>query len=145
MEWTFKKFEELSNKEIWEIYHLRVKVFVVEQTCPYQEVDSFDLEAIHGQLYDQDRLIAYYRLIDTDQEVKLGRVIVHPDYRGQGLGDQLIKEALSVCQDLFANKKVYAQAQAHLEKFYAAHGFKAISEEYLEDNIPHLDMEKPGL
>ncbi|WP_124059560.1 GNAT family N-acetyltransferase [Vaginisenegalia massiliensis] len=138
--WEIKSFSELSTTELFAIYYLRTRVFVVEQACPYQEVDEQDLNCWHGMRWENDKLVAYYRLIPDESIVHLGRVIVAPEYRGQGLGKELVSQAIEACQNRFPDLTIHAQAQAYLQDFYANFGFQPVSEIYLEDNIPHLDM-----
>ena len=140
MSWQVKTLDELTPRQLHAIYQTRVAVFVVEQNCPYPEVDEYDLNAMHLFQEDNGSIKAYCRLIPTDNTIKLGRVLVTEVYRGTGLGRKLINQALSTCQQHFPNQTIYAQAQAHLKDFYASFGFKAISKEYLEDGIPHVDM-----
>ncbi len=138
--WYLKKFDSLTTQELFKIYKARVDVFVVEQNCPYPEVDDADLLALH--LFNEENGIikAYCRIIPEDKYVKIGRVLVNKESRKEGLGKQLITKALGICNEQFPNQSVFAQAQAYLKPFYAFFGFKAISNEYLEDNIPHIDM-----
>lgn len=140
MMWQVKTLDELTSQQLHAIYKLRTDIFVVEQSCPYPEVDDWDLTAFHLFLENSGAVIAYCRLIETADEVKLGRVLVAQSYRQNGLGRDLVTKALEVSAQLFPQKNIYAQAQAYLKNFYASFGFKAISEEYLEDGIPHLDM-----
>ncbi|HGC7317202.1 TPA: GNAT family N-acetyltransferase [Streptococcus agalactiae] len=138
--WNVKTFDNLTTHELFQIYKLRVSVFVVEQDCPYQEVDDKDLIRLHGMNWVDGQLAAYYRLIPEDDKVHLGRVIVNPDFRKKGLGNQLVEHAIKFSEANYPNKPIYAQAQAYLQDFYQSFGFQPVSEIYLEDNIPHLDM-----
>lgn len=140
MDWQLKTFETLTPQQIHAIYKIRTDIFVVEQNCPYPEVDDWDLTAYHLFLEHSGAVMAYCRLIETANEVKLGRVLVAQDHRKTGLGRALVSKALDVSAQLFPEKAIYAQAQSHLKDFYASFGFKAVSEDYLEDGIPHLDM-----
>jgi len=138
--WQTKTFQNLTALELWKIYQLRVAVFVVEQNCPYQEVDESDKSAVHFWQEIDGEIRAYCRIIDTPDWVKIGRVIVAPAARGTGLGRELMSNAVEAVKTRFPTKPVYVQAQARLQDFYAAFGFKAISDIYSEDGIPHLDM-----
>ncbi|HGC6400974.1 TPA: GNAT family N-acetyltransferase [Streptococcus agalactiae] len=138
--WNVKTFDNLTTHELFQIYKLRVSVFVVEQDCPYQEVDDKDLICLYGMNWVDGQLAAYYRLIPEDDKVHLGRVIVNPDFRKKGLGNQLVEHAIKFSEANYPNKPIYAQAQAYLQDFYQSFGFQPVSEIYLEDNIPHLDM-----
>lgn len=135
--WNTKSFDMLTVKELHAIYYLRTKVFVVEQACPYQEVDELDLKAIH--LFDNE-LKAYARIIPEEDIVHIGRVVVAPDFRKRGLSRQLMTEAISFCRKTYPGTDIHVQAQAYLQSFYGSLGFEPVSDVYLEDNIPHLDM-----
>lgn len=139
--WHLKTFDQLSTNELFSLLKERVAVFVVEQECPYPEIDDLDKEALHlFKLDNQGQVLAYCRLIPTASQVKLGRVLVSQAARKSGLGKELVAQALTVCQDKFPELPVFAQAQTYLQDFYASFGFRAISQAYLEDNIPHIDM-----
>lgn len=138
--WQIKAFEDLTTKELHAIYQLRVEVFVVEQTCAYQEVDQADLISFHGMLWEDGQLLAYYRLIPGEDGSHLGRVVVSKSARGRGLGRDLVVQAISEAKNLFGSQDLHAQAQAYLQDFYASFGFEPVSDIYLEDGIPHLDM-----
>ncbi|MGP6140622.1 MULTISPECIES: GNAT family N-acetyltransferase [unclassified Jeotgalibaca] len=137
--WNTKSFDALTVYELHSIYYLRTQVFVVEQACAYQEVDELDLQSIH--LFDKD-IHAYARIIPDEDVVHIGRVVVHPEFRKKGLSRKLMTEAIRFCQSSYPGKNIHVQAQAYLQKFYASLGFEPVSEVYLEDNIPHLDMIK---
>ncbi|WP_150540291.1 GNAT family N-acetyltransferase [Actinobacillus vicugnae] len=136
--WQVKSFEQLSVFELFEIYKLRVAVFVVEQNCPYQEVDDLDLTAIHLFAKKAEKLTAYARIMPSENYTKIGRVIVSCDARGNGLARKLMQQAVEIAKR-FA-KPIGIQAQSSLISFYQSLGFQACSEIYLEDGIPHLDM-----
>lgn len=143
MEWTYKKWQELERDELFDIYKLRVDVFVVEQDCAYPEIDYNDKLVGHLFAYADGQLAAYSRLCPPHTvypEVSIGRVICHSNFRGQGLGRELVKRAVEQLQKDFPGQKIKAQAQEYLEYFYKSFGFKTISESYLEDGIPHVDM-----
>lgn len=142
-----KTFSELTTRELFQIYKLRVAVFVVEQKCYYQEVDDDDLIAYHLMFTDaQHNLTAYARIIPEDNATiaRIGRVVVDPDNRGDGRGRQLVQEALNQIPKLMPNTvKIVLAGQEYLNGFYKSFGFKNVSEVYLEDGIPHIDMEMP--
>ncbi len=140
MEWTLKPFSALTAAELFEIYKNRVDVFVVEQNCPYHEVDDRDLTAQHLFAKQDGRLAAYCRLIDEPQAVRIGRVLVAPHARGQGLARALMAVALDEAGKQHPHKPVHIQAQLYLAQFYQSLGFQTASETYLEDGIPHVDM-----
>ena len=142
MEWYIKKFEDLTNTELFEIYKLRSEVFIVEQNCPYNDVDEKDKIAFHiySKDYENDNIISYGRIFLENDYVHIGRVIVNKDFRSKGLGRELLKKLIYVSNDKFANKDIFIEAQARLQKFYEEFNFKAISETFLLDGIPHIEM-----
>lgn len=139
---TIKKTDELSSSELIEIMKQRVAVFVVEQNCPYQEVDDADFNDWHIILHEQEKIQAYARVIDKGDYVTFGRVLVAEPFRGQGLGRQIVSATLEMIANNFTGRPIKIQAQAYLQKFYESFGFQATSAVYLEDDIPHLDMQK---
>ncbi|MCE4047428.1 GNAT family N-acetyltransferase [Bacillus sp. Au-Bac7] len=143
MEWNLKAFNELNTVEMYTILQERTAVFVVEQNCPYLEVDGKDIESYHLFAQLDGEIAAYARILPAGvsyKEASIGRVHVKKAYRGQGLAHDLLKKAIMFIQDDLNETAIKIQAQSHLEKFYASFGFKSISSSYLEDNIPHIDM-----
>ena len=144
IEWVKKKWSEVSLEEFYSVLKLRSEVFVVEQDCVYQDIDNKDQIAIHLLGYINKELIAYSRLFnegDYFKETSFGRAIIKKEKRGQGYGDELVKESLKTIKNYYGNKKVKISAQAHLKTFYSKHAFIAKGKEYLEDGIPHVSME----
>jgi len=143
MEAYIKKFNELSLEELYKILRLRNEVFVVEQNCVYQDADGKDVKAIHLFMKDEDEIIAYVRIFKPGKYFdmsSIGRVVVHPKYRGQNLGKTIMKKAMGyVINDLKENN-IKISAQTYLKKFYNELGFIEKGEEYLEDGIPHIKM-----
>ena len=136
-----RKFYELSTEELYAILKLRVNVFVVEQNCPYPELDDRDQEAIHVWLEDRDGIHAYLRIMDRGVEseyVSLGRVVTAE--RHQGLGSKILSEGSRIAHDIFRTDTLYLEAQTYAIPFYQAQGFEVVSEEFLEDGIPHVKM-----
>ena len=144
MNWILKHFSELSNRELYEILRVRVSVFVVEQTCPYQEIDEADFDAYHLFLPDESGHIrAYLRIFEKDADfVRLGRILTTE--RGTGLGLKLIFEGMRVSETLYGHRRFYVEAQSYAIGFYEKAGFRVVSEEFLEDGIPHVKMETPA-
>jgi len=137
---TVKSTKELNPKELITILKERVAVFVVEQNCPYQEVDSDDFDDLHVCLIEDNNLKAYTRIINKGDHITFGRVLVVKKYRKSGLGEKIVSATIDEIKQRFPNQPIQIQAQAYLQKFYAQFGFQPISDVYLEDNIPHLDM-----
>lgn len=136
-----KQFNQLTVEELYEIIKLRVEVFVVEQNCPYQDLDEIDKEAYHVYIREEGKMVAYLRVIDKEKrldEVSIGRVISLK--RRQGLGTRLMLEGIKVAKEKFGAKRIKIGAQCYAKPFYEGCGFKQISGEYLEDGIPHIYM-----
>lgn len=144
--WQAKHFVDLTTDELYEALKLRVDVFVVEQTCYYPELDEKDRdsETIHLLGYDNGVLVAYLRLLAPNISypdcVSIGRVVTAQAYRGKGIGHPLMHKALELCAQTWANIDIKIGAQQHLEKYYNQHNFIRVSDMYLEDDIPHIDM-----
>lgn len=135
--------EEFPALELYEMLKLRVDVFVVEQDCAYPELDGKDREALHLRLLDGQELLACARLWQPHgTPPRIGRVAVSPAHRGKRLGEALIREAIAECETRFAGQPIAISAQSHLQEFYRGLGFLVTSEEYVEDGIPHIDMER---
>lgn len=134
------KLTDLTLTQVVTIFKERVKVFVVEQNCPYQEIDEADEQATHIGIWQGVELMAYSRVINCGDEVTFGRVIVAKEHRGKQLGRQIVTLAIAEIKKSFPNRTIRISAQAHLTEFYGSFGFKVSSGEYLEDGIPHVDM-----
>ncbi|MDR2976173.1 MAG: GNAT family N-acetyltransferase [Streptococcaceae bacterium] len=138
--WQIKTFDELTTQELQKIYYLRTEVFVVEQKCPYQEVDNLDLVAKHLWYENETgEILAYLRIIPAGAQfdaIAIGRVLVKQTARGAGLARQLFQHGL----DQVSCHTVQIEAQYYLREFYKSFGFVEISEQFLEDGIPHVAM-----
>jgi len=143
--WTIKPFGEVTLNELHRIYKERTAVFVVEQDCAYQEVDASDLTSIHFYKQTDDVFMAYARLIVEPSIVRIGRVMVPKEQRKKGFGEELVTVVLAYADRHYPRSPVNIQAQAYLQTFYTSFGFRPISEIYLEDNIPHIDMIRNSL
>ena len=143
MQLRYKRFEELTLQELYEILQLRVNVFVVEQNCAYEDLDSRDQDALHVWLEDEEGIEAYLRIMDrgvVSPYVSIGRVIACK--RRQGLATELLKEAIVIARKEFQADKIYLEAQVYAKSLYEKLGFVQVSEEFLEDGIPHIRMLK---
>jgi len=142
--WQCKKFSELSPDELYALLKLRSQVFVVEQQAIYLDLDDRDQQGFHLLLKDDSGLlIAYCRLLPPGilyEEAVIGRVVVDPAWRGRGLAHQLMQQAIPRCLELFSTWQIHISAQKHLQSFYARHGFQPVTDDYLEDGIPHVGM-----
>lgn len=142
MEIIVKHFSQLSAQELFEIYKLRVSVFVVEQHCPYQEVDDADKAAYHVWLQDEDGIEAYARVLPQGAafpSAAIGRVIAVK--RRLGLGSRVVAAAIDVAASKFNADKITLEAQVYARGLYEKLGFRQTSDEFLEDGIPHIQMQ----
>ena len=148
MHWILKEFKDLTLEEFHSILQLRINVFVVEQDCPYPELDGKDKQAYHFFAFaeeDPSQIIAYTRIFkpgDYYTEAAIGRVVVHPDHRKDGLGYTLMKGSITQIESLFQTKNIKIGAQTYLQKFYESLGFIKVGKDYIEDGIPHIYMKK---
>ncbi|MGY3942313.1 GNAT family N-acetyltransferase [Aeromonas tecta] len=148
MNWSLKPWCDLTTDELYELLALRAEVFVVEQTCPFQDLDGLDRRdgVLHLLGYEGRHLAAYARImapgIGDEQGVAIGRVVSSPASRGGGLGHRLLSEAVKGCETVWPGHSIWLGAQAHLQGFYGQHGFVAEGEGYIEDDIPHMGMRK---
>ena len=147
MNWTWHRFSDLGVDNLHDALQLRARVFILEQG-PYLDVDGFDRQSWHllGR-DDASTLVAYLRIVDPGQkyqEPSIGRVVIAPEVRASGLGRELMRVGLAGCAEHWPGRAVRISAQAHLKRFYSGLGFLAVGDEYLEDNIPHLEMLRPA-
>lgn len=142
MELIVKHFSELSAKELFEIYKLRVSVFIVEQSCPYQDIDDADKSAYHVWLRDEDGIEAYARVLPAGvafPTAAFGRVIAVK--RRCGLGTKIVAAAIETARDKLGADMITIEAQVYARSLYENLGFRQTSEEFLEDGIPHIQMQ----
>ena len=136
-----KKFDELSTKELYEILRVRAKVFVVDQTCVYQDVDGLDYDSIHVIGCNDKNIMAYLRIFMKDVSknmVQIGRVLTTE--RGKGFGEEILRAGIRVAKEIMKAEKIYIEAQCYAIGFYEKVGFQVTSDEFLEDGIPHVEM-----
>ncbi|MCF6246123.1 MAG: GNAT family N-acetyltransferase [Desulfobacula sp.] len=148
MEWQLKLFKELGIDELYELLKLRVDVFVVEQNCPYPEIDEKDRYEKTIHLLGKDHggtVVAYLRILPPGlsfKEVSIGRVVVAKTARELGLSHKMVQKALGKISLAWPGENIKIGAQLYLKTFYETYGFKPVSDSYLEDGIPHIDMLK---
>lgn len=143
MQWKIKTFGELTTAELYEILRIRAEVFVVEQTCVYQDLDLKDKRAYHVFVEENGEIIAYLRVLEKDvsyPEISIGRVLVKETYRGRGLARKLMQRAVSFIEEVLRENEIRISAQKYLLKFYESLGFTMVSEVYQEDGIEHVEM-----
>ena len=145
MELIVKHFSELSAEELFEVYKLRISVFVVEQKCPYQEADDADRAAYHLWLRDEGGIAAYARVLPpgvTFPTASIGRVIAVK--RHCGVGSKIVAAAIRVAETELHAEEITIEAQVYARSLYEKLGFRQTSEEFLEDGITHIQMQRKG-
>ncbi|WP_317133625.1 GNAT family N-acetyltransferase [Flavicella sediminum] len=143
IEFFTKTFSELTTDELYELLQVRSEVFVIEQECVYQDIDSKDKNALHVLGILNHEIVAYARIFDKGhyfEEASIGRVVVKKEHRKDTYGHLLMAYAIEAVEKYFEQQPIKISAQAHLEKFYNTHGFVTKGASYLEDGIPHLAM-----
>ena len=147
IEWKCAQFSQLNIDELYELTKLRIDIFVVEQNCPYSELDEKDRHpgTLHFMGLVDETLICYARLLAPDTsypEASIGRFAVISSQRKQGIGRKLMQQCLTTISHHWPEQDIRISAQQHLKKFYASFDFTQTSEMYLEDGIPHIEMLK---
>ncbi len=141
--WHFKEFDKLTPSELYEIFHLRVMVFMLEQNCLYNEVDGKDPKCSHLWCETDGKILAYCRIVPPGisyPEPSIGRVVTHQEFRHLKLGHRLMRNAIEIIENHYQTSSIRISAQSYLKNFYRQYGFVQISDEYLEDNLPHMEM-----
>ena len=166
-EFSIKTFDELTSVDIYQILKARSQVFVVEQNCPYQDMDELDFDCLHLVAHQNEALIGYCRIVppefnklrsnlsvadasmkpayNADPIPAIGRVLVLSEYRRHGLARQIILEAIGCCHKTYGKKPIIISAQRYLLEFYQSLGFIPEGEPYLIDGIEHVKMTLPLL
>lgn len=145
--WYHKHFKNLSTTELYQILQLRNEVFIVEQNCPFQDLDDKDFKCYHLIGFDTEsqKVMAYTRIVPAGisyEETSIGRVVTSPLARGTGIGKQLMKKSIELLEELYGGVSIKIGAQLYLKKYYESFGFEQIEEVYLEDGIEHILMIK---
>jgi ElaA protein len=143
MTYTLKTFNELNNIELYEILQLRSEIFVVEQNCIYNDLDGLDIKGDHLFQKEDNKIVSYVRILKPGSRFSLasiGRVVTHKEYRHRGFSSAIMKHAISYLQNEMNTHQIKISAQKYLRKFYEDLGFIVVSDEYLEDGIPHYGM-----
>lgn len=144
MRWIIKSFEELTTKELYGILKLRNEVFIVEQNCPYEDCDNKDINSYHIFSMEGEAVKAYLRVVEKgvsyENEVSIGRVAVNSEYRRKGLAKDMLLIAINFIEKELKEKAIRISAQEYVLDLYRSIGFKEVSDIYLEDDIPHMEM-----
>lgn len=142
-EWRCKKFEDLTPYEVYAILQLRIEVFIIEQTCFFQDADNKDQKAWHLMCWDGEGLLACSRLLPAAAsypEISIGRIVSAGRARRLGIGKELLRRSIAECFRLFGEQTIRIGAQLYLKRFYESFGFVQASPVYLEDGIEHIEM-----
>lgn len=137
---------ELDVRTSYLLWQLRASVFVVEQQCPYLDLDGRDLEPSTRHVWvaqdapEGERPVAYLRVLDDGDVFRVGRVLVAASHRGRGLAGVLMARAHELC----VGRPVVLDAQSYLADFYSGLGYEVTGPEFLDDGIPHVPMHRPG-
>ncbi|NBS95928.1 MAG: GNAT family N-acetyltransferase [Betaproteobacteria bacterium] len=146
LQWHWHAFDDLTPSALYAILRLRSEVFVVEQRSIFQDMDKVDLSSLHVCGYDESgELVAYARCIPSGIKyaaASIGRVVTSQSVRGTGMGHVLVRQSIACVDAQLGGGPIRISAQAHLQAFYAQHGFIADGDLYLEDDIPHQAMER---
>ena len=137
-----KTFHELDKEELYKFMQLRIEVFIVEQDCPYQDLDDLDSQGTHIWIEEDGVVLTYLRLNPPGtrfKEPSLGRIVTKETARSRGLAEIIINKALEIIDNDYV-MPTRISAQSYLEDYYSKFGFVKCSEEYMEDNIPHIEM-----
>lgn len=144
LNWQIKPYSEFTTNEFHDIIALRLKAFVVEQNCCYLDLDGKDKKCYHLICRDgQGKVVATARILHPGAsypEVSIGRVVIDESVRGNGVGHDLMKNCMNYILEEFGDVAIRISAQKHLEAYYGKHNFENTGKEYLEDNIPHVEM-----
>jgi ElaA protein len=138
-------YQHLEKDELYTILALRQKIFIVEQSCHYLDIDNYDQVNKHVMLLVGDQLIGYARIIAPGNhflEASFGRFLIAKEYRGKGLADKLIQRIFEEIQKDHGSVAIKIEAQDYLTHFYIKHGFDTISAPYDLEGISHTAMLK---
>lgn len=141
--WKIKSFDEFTVPELYAVLKARIDVFVVEQNCPYPDLDGYDQKALHLWAEENGEVLAGCRIFNKGikyNEASIGRVLTTEKARGKSLGKQLIRYAVETIENRFHTSEIRISAQDYLLKFYGDFGFEDTGKKYLEDDIPHTEM-----
>jgi ElaA protein len=143
LNWQTKTFDDLSNHALYAVLKLRLDVFSIEQQCIYQDLDNRDQEALHMLGWQGEELVAYQRLLPPGldyPESSIGRIVINMEARGHNLGKEMVQRGMDFALGTWPGNDIRINAQAYLRKFYMNLGFEPLTEEYIYDGIPHLEM-----
>jgi len=143
LHWCWSRLSELKPYDMYDLLALREAIFVVEQSCIYQELDGLDKTAVHLLIFHEGSVVACLRLLPpgvVDGNVRIGRVAVSTAWRKYGLARFMVNSAIEKARSDYPSDEIHLDAQTYLQAFYLSLGFKVCGDEFLEDGIPHIPM-----
>lgn len=143
MKLIIKTFNELTTRELYEIIKLRVEVFIFDQECIYKDLDSLDYDCYHHFIEEDEKIVSYLRILGKGlnfDEISFSRVVTNKFYRGRGFGKKLIKESINFVENNLKENVIKLRAQSYAKDLYKSLGFEEFGEEYLDREIPHVNM-----
>lgn len=146
MNWQTKTYEELTKEELYALLQMRAEIFIVEQDCVYQDLDNNDQRCTFLMGYDEGRLVASMRVVplgvESETEGSIGRIVVDKEYRGRGLGHELVDRGIELYNRVVGKEHpIVIHAQSQLEKFYSQHGFITKTAPFMFEGLLHTIME----
>lgn len=144
LRWRWLKLDHMEPLLLYDMLAMREAIFVVEQTCIYQELDGLDKTAEHLLAMDQGQVVACLRLLPPsggELRVRIGRVAVTPAWRKRGMATLMMQKSIERAQSRYPSSGICLNAQTYLQDFYRSLGFRIVGDEYLEDGIPHVPMQ----
>jgi ElaA protein len=143
MKWVFfEQFEEMPGRTVYEILKLRQDIFIIEQNCIYEDIDTLDLRSSHLVLFSEQTVAGCSRLVPPGikyPEISIGRIAIANEFRNRGLGRELVERSIRIAETT-GRTDIRIEAQTYLEKFYESLGFRPDGDEYILDGIPHREM-----
>jgi len=138
-----KTFQDLSNQELYDVLRLRSKVFVVEQNCPYQDLDHKDEDSLHLMAKINGSIVAYARILSLSKTtMSIGRIVVEKQHRGGNYGKKMINHAEQIISARGNISSIELAAQTYLNNYYSSLGYASYGQPYMWDGIEHIRMSK---
>jgi ElaA protein len=144
LQWCWYALEQMEPLLLYDLMAFREAIFVVEQSCIYQELDGLDKIALHLLALQDQSVVACLRVLPPygqETRVRIGRVAVSAEWRKRGLAGLMMRRSIVKAKSEYASSGIFLNAQSYLKAFYESQGFQVCGNEFLEDGIPHLPME----
>lgn len=144
LQWCWYGLGDMKPILLYDLLALRETIFVVEQSCIYQELDGLDKLAEHLLVTQKEAVVACLRVLPPAGKggpVRIGRVAVSSQWRKQGLARLMVQNAIDGIRLDYPSCSICLDAQTYLQGFYLSLGFQVCGDEFLEDGIPHIPMQ----